>query len=195
MQDFVKEYIEKKEAEFAAVTETASAHRTAANENERAERLIRLGMCRREYNPNATYSSDYPEEEHKTGRYFRTVPYEVSDEEYALICRYDDSPLNTEKKKISARFFARATARVRRLAAIRFFLGFFLSLGAGVFLYLIESQLLVGALLFVLVGTALSAVEASLYYAVGKNLKNTEYIMAQLEKKELLADQNGKENV
>ncbi len=195
MQDFVKEYIEKKQAEFAARTESASSHRAAAEEGERAARLIRLGMCRREYNPEGVYSSNYPEEEHKTGRYYRTVPLAVSDEEYALICRYDESPLDAEGKSLPARSFARSVSHVRRLATLRFATGVLLSLGAAVLLYLIEPELLVGAVLLGLLGTGLAALSAALYYAVGKNLKNTEYILTQLEKNGLIAaDTAEKEN-
>ncbi len=194
MQDFVLEYVEKKKAEFAAVTEEASASRIEEQASERDARLIRLGMCRREYSDGTQYSEQYPYEEHETGKYYRLVPYTVSDEEYALICRYDESPLGAESRGVG-RSFAREAKRVRHFAVLRFTVGCLVSLALAVFLYLVESALLIGAGLLFALGVALSFADASLCYAAGRTLKNTEYIMAQLEKTLLAAaDRQEKED-
>lgn len=193
MQDFVLDYVKKKQAEFAAATEEASADRTQEKAAERDARLVRLGMCRREYGEGTAFSEEYPLEEHQSGRYYRLVPYEVSDEEYALICRYDDSPLGVRPHGL-ARTFSAEVKRVRRFAVLRFAIGFCISLALGCFLYLLESSLLLGAALLVLLGTALAFADASLCYAVAKNLKNTEYIMAKLEKHILPTPANEQEN-
>ena len=93
--------------------------------------------------------------------------------------------------------FAREVARVRRFAVLRFVLGSLLSIFLSIFLYLMESALLLGAILLGILGVAIAFADASLSYAAGKNLKNTEYMLAQMEKRLLGAlDQNteGEEN-
>lgn len=196
MQDFVLEYVKKKQAEFSAAAEDASRDRAEENAAERNARLIRLGMCRKEYSDGLQYSEDYPYSEHKTGKYYRLVPYTVSDEEYALICRYDDSPLGAQPRGVGSCFACEA-ARVRHFAVLRFVLGTLLSVFLSAFLYLMESALLLGAILLGILGVAIAFADASLSYAVGKNLKNTEYMLAQMEKRLLGAlDQKtkGEEN-
>jgi hypothetical protein len=67
----VKSFIERKEQEKA---------------KEREQQLIALGLFEKEYSDER--HPDYPNVDPDTGKYYRIVPIEVTDEEYDMICSY-----------------------------------------------------------------------------------------------------------
>lgn len=76
MHEKVKRFIERKEQERA---------------KKREKHLIYLGLIEKEY--SETQHPDYPHWDSETGKYYRAVPIEVTNEEYGTICSYvKDSP-------------------------------------------------------------------------------------------------------
>ena len=182
MQDFVEKFIAEKQAELAEKCGEALA---PAAENARAERearLIRLGMCQKEYSESQTYSEAYPYQEYKTGRFYRLVAFEVSDEEYAAICRYDNSAMELKPKRLGDRLFGRGAKNYRRTAGLRLLLGVLISLFAGVVLYLFESQYLFLSLGVALLGIWNAFLAAVQTYTAGKSLAQIEHLIALSEK-------------
>jgi len=80
----VKEYLERKEQE------RDNAFRKEAHEmgQDRRLHLLRLGLYEKEYTDNGV-SSRYPDWDQETGKAFRKVPINVTEEEYAAICSYE----------------------------------------------------------------------------------------------------------
>ena len=182
MQDFVREYIEKKQAELDAKCESALAAEKERAMAEREARLIRLGMCKKEYSESQLYSVEYPYQERKTGKFYRLVPFAVTDEEYAEICRYDDSAIELRPERPVDRLFSGSARNYRRTAALRFFFGVLVSLFLAVILYLIESDyifLSIGAGILLIFNAGLNATET---YMAGKTLARAEHLLALAEK-------------
>ena len=73
VQEFLKQ---KKENEFQKYQET------------KRESLITLGLYERIYSPNNKKSREYPCQEIESGKYYKEVPFEVTDEEYEEIKKY-----------------------------------------------------------------------------------------------------------
>jgi hypothetical protein len=186
MQDFVEKFIAQKQAELGEKCKDALAPREEAIRAEREARLIRLGMCKKEYSESLVYSEKYPYQERKTGKFYRFVAFEVTDEEYAAICRYDNSAMELRPKRVSDRLYSKGARNYRRTAVLRFLLGTLVSLFAGVILYLIESDYLflsVGVALLGIVNAHLAAVQV---YTAGKSLERAEHLVA-------LAEQNSEQ--
>lgn len=183
MQDFVEKFIAEKQAELGEKCEKALAPSEEAARAEREARLIRLGMCRKEYSESQVYSKDYPYQERKTGKFYRLAAFTVTDEEYAAICRYDDSAMELRPEKLTDRLFGKRAKNYRRTTVWRYLLGVLISLFAGVILYLIESDYLllsVGVAILGIIHAHLAAVQT---YAAGKTLERAEHLIALAEKK------------
>ena len=181
MQDFVEKFIAEKQAELGEKCAEALAPRKEAALAEREARLIRLGMCRKEYSESQTYSADYPYQEYKTGKFYRMVPFTVTDEEYAIICRYDNSAMELKPKRLSDRLFGGGARHYRRTAALRFLLGLLISLLAGVILYMLESQYLFISLGVAILGILNAYLAAVQTYTAGKTLEKTQHLVALTE--------------
>ncbi len=181
MQDFVEKYIAEQEAARAA----RQAERKGANETEtqstRDARLIRLGMCEKVYSESNVYSDEYPYEEFKTGKYYKLVPFTVTDEEYAAICRYDTAPVSRRRHSLTSRTFGNAARRIRRLSILRILFGLLVSLFLAFFLYLIEDQLLLALAVFAL-GAVGTGFDALAFYATGETLAAVEYLVDETDK-------------
>ena len=187
MQDFVEKYVEEQEAARKA----RQSERAAAMENERESardaRLIRLGMCEKMYSESNIYSDEFPYEEFKTGKYYKLVPFAVTDEEYALICRYDSAPVECKKRSFTARTFGNAAKRIRRTSILRILLGLTASIGLGVFAYLatdMDPIGLVAGLAIALLGVGFTWLDALAYYATGETLAAVEYLVDASDRRE-----------
>lgn len=183
MQDFVEKFIAAKQAEWGEKCDAALAPREAQARAEREARLIRLGMCRKEYSDSQVFSRDYPYQERKTGRFYRLAAFEVTDEEYAAICRYDNITMELHPTKLTDRLYGKGAKNYRRTAALRFVVGFLLSAFAGVILYLLESDYFLVSLLVFLFGILHAHLAAVHTYTSGKTLERVEQIMALAEQK------------
>lgn len=181
MQDFVEKFIAEKQAELGEKCAAALAPREEAARAEREARLIRLGMCQKEYSESAVYSEEYPYQEYKTGKFYRLIPFTVSDEEYAAICRYDNSAMELRPKRLTDRLFGKSAKNYRRTAVLRFLLGLLISAFAGVILYMIESQYLFISFGVALLGIFNSYLAAVQTYAAGKTLEKAEHLIALAE--------------
>lgn len=86
MHEKVREYLEGKRQE------REDMQRKEKNELEQAKRanLLRLGLLEKEYSEGGV-SAHYPEWDHETEKAFRKVPINVTDEEYAEICSYQNA--------------------------------------------------------------------------------------------------------
>lgn len=183
MQDFVEKFIAAKQAELGEKCEAALAPREAQARAEREARLIRLGMCRKEYSESQVFSKEYPYQERKTGRFYRFTAFEVTDEEYAAICRYDNSAMELHPAKLTDRLYGSGAKNYCRTAALRFALGLLLSAFAAVILYLLESDYFVLSILVFLLGALHAHLAAVHTYTAGKTLERAEQIMALAEEK------------
>ena len=182
MQDFVEKFIAEKQAELGEKCAEALAPSEEEARAEREARLIRLGMCRKEYHDSQVYSRDYPYQERKTGKFYRLVAFTVTDEEYAAICRYDNSAMELRPERVTDRLFGKRAKNYRATTMLRFLFGVLVSLFAGVILYLIESDYLilsVGVAALGLINSYLAAVQT---YAAGKTLERAEHLVALSEK-------------
>ncbi len=179
MQDFVEQFIREREA---LINEARSGVEGNQAE-EREARLIRLGMCRKEYNPALTYAEEYPYQEYKTGKYYRLVALEVSDEEYEAICRYDDLPIARQSKTVGEKFLGKSPRKLRRAAVCSWLFGSLAAVLAGVFLYIADSQYLLVSLLIALFGSLFSWFAAAHFFAVANIAEEVDYLLAEQGKK------------
>lgn len=185
MQDFVEKYIKEQEAALAAkcTSVDASGSVAEAEARERDARLIRLGMCEKQYNPETTYSADYPYQEYKSGKYYRFVPFAVSDEEYAAICRYDNSPIKLKPESFTDRVLGKSYKGMRRIAMFSLIFGVLVSILGGVLLYFADSQYLLVSVLIAVLGSVFSWLSTVHFFAVSKTLDRVEYLLARYEQK------------
>lgn len=182
MQDFVEKYIAEQEAARAARQEERRGANAAETQSARDARLIRLGMCEKVYSESNVFSDEYPYEEFKTGKHYKLVPFTVTDEEYAAICRYDTAPLTRRRRSLTSRTFGDAARRIRRLSILRIVFGLLASAFLAFFLYLIEDQLLLALAVFALgaIGTGFDALS---FYATGETLAAVEYLVDETDKR------------
>ena len=186
MQDFVEKYILEQEAERAARLGIREADMETEQQSARDARLIRLGMCEKVYSDSNVYSDEYPYEEFKTGKHYKLVPFAVSDEEYAAICRYDTAPVDRKKRSFTARAFGNAARRIRRFSVLRILLGIAISIGLSVFVYLAtgkDPMGLAAGILTLIFGTTLAAFDALAFYAAGQTLAAVEYLVDEVDKR------------
>ena len=179
MQDFVEKFIREKEA-------LLDAARAGVKDNmaeEREARLIRLGMCRKEYNTALTYDDAFPYQEYKTGKYYRLVAFEVSDEEYEAICRYDDMPIAQSKKTVGDKFLGKGPKKLRRAAVCSWLFGSLAAILAGVLLYLADSQYLLVSVLIAFFGSLFSWFAAAQFFAVVGVAEKVDYLLSEQSKK------------
>ncbi|MBQ8858201.1 MAG: hypothetical protein IJ012_00250 [Clostridia bacterium] len=179
MQDFVEKFIREREE----LLNEARAGIEGNIAEEREARLIRLGMCRKEYNPALTYAEEYPYQEYKTGKYYRLVAFEVSDEEYEAICRYDDNPVARQTKTVGDKFLGKSPKKLRRAAVCSWLFGTLAAILAGVLLYLADSQYLLVSLFLALFGSLFSHFAATQFFAVANMAEKLDYLLAEQEKK------------
>ncbi len=188
MQPFVEEFIKKKQAEWKEAYGESAAAEEEKRRRERDERLIRLGMCEKEYNPSTVYSEDYPLEEYKTGRFYRLVPYTVSEEEYAAICRYDDTTTALRPANAEEGLFPTAGRAARVLPVLRLILGVAVSFLSGVLLYLADSRYFPVSVLIALLGSAFAYFGALSLSLARRAEERTRYLVALAEKKERMTE-------
>lgn len=179
MQDFVENFIREKEA-LIAEARTGVMNDLA---EEREARLIRLGMCRKEYNPTLTYDAAFPYQEYKTGKYYRLVAFPVSDEEYEAICRYDDMPIARGTKTVGDKFLGKSLKKLRRAAVSSWLLGSLAAVLAGVLLYFADSQYLLVSLLIALFGSLFSWFAAAHFFTVVNLAEKVDYLLAEQGKR------------
>lgn len=181
MQEFVEKYIEEKKAELAAQCADAKGAVVEDRAAEREARLIRLGMCEKEYSSLPTYSAEYPYQEYKTGKYYRLVPFTVSDEEYAAICRYDDATHRLVPSSVSEKFLGKSARGLRRIALASLIFGVLVSILAAVLLYFADSQYITFSLAIAVCGAVFSWFSAVQFFATAKTLEQTSYLLAREE--------------
>ncbi len=181
MQDFVEKYIEEQKSAIAEKCREAKGGVVEEKEKERDARLIRLGMCEKQYNPTATYSAEYPYQEYKSGKYYRLVPFTVTDEEYAEICRYDDSHFAIKPTAVSEKLLGKSHKGLRRTALFSLFFGALVSILGGVLLYLEESEYLLLSVLIALLGSVFSYLSAVQMFTTAKALEKVDYLLADTE--------------
>ncbi len=186
MQDFVEKYIEEQEAARRARQGERERHMSVESESTRDARLIRLGMCEKVYSESNIYSDEFPYEEFKTGKHYKLVPFAVTDEEYAAICRYDTAPVERKRRSLTARTFGNAARRIRRLSIFKILLGLAASIGLGVFIYLATDMdpagLAVG-LVALMIGVGFTWLDALTFYATGETLAAVEYLVDEADKR------------
>ena len=184
MQDFVEQYIAQQKALLEKNGKNAEAEGSVAEKQarEREARLIRLGMCRKEYNPAAMYSAEYPYQEYKSGKYYRLIPFEVSEEEYAAICRYDDSVMKLQPASFTDRVLGREHKSLRRAALFSLVFGVLVSILGGVMLYFADSQYILLSVLISALGSIFSYLSALHFFATAKALDRVEYLLAEHER-------------
>lgn len=182
MQDFVEKYITEQEAARAARQAERRGANAAETESARDARLIRLGMCEKVYSESNVYSEEYPYEEFKTGKHYKLVPFSVTDEEYAAICRYDTAPVTRRRRSLASRTFGNAARRIRHLSVFRIVFGLLTSAFLALFLYLIEDQLLLALAVFAL-GAIGTSFDALAFYATGETLAAVEYLVDEADRR------------
>ena len=109
------------------------------------------------------------------------MPFTVSDEEYALICRYDSAPVERKKRSFTARTFGNAARRIRRTSILRMIFGFVASAFLAVLLYLIDTEFLPFSFVVFALGACGAAFDALNYYATGETLAAVEYLVDEVE--------------
>ncbi len=116
MHQLVQDYLNKKEKE--------SIERSRKEKN---DLLIKLGLYEKVYSEKNLYSSEYPEREwdakSDSNRYFKKVPVEVSDSEYAEILKYQKDTSGTNNDQTVSYTNSLSTA-FKALAWIIFIGGF-----------------------------------------------------------------------
>lgn len=182
MQDFVEKFIAEKQAELQKKCAEALAPSEEAARAEREARLIRLGMCKKEYSEGQAYSEEYPYQEYKTGKFYRLVPFTVTEEEYAAICHYDNSAMELMPKKRTDLWLGKSARKYRLTALLHFLIGLLGSIFAGVILYMMESQYLFVSLGVAILGGMHAYLSAVQIYAAGKTLEKAEHLVALSEK-------------
>lgn len=176
MQDFVEEYIAAQRAKLGKACKDLDKEHIKAAKDARDARLIRLGMCKKEYSESTVYDAAYPYQEYKTGRYYNLIPFEVSDEEYAEICRYDEQIALLAPRGITRRIFGN-TAKKLRVLALPFAISMLIaSIIAAVLLYRTEESFALLAIGVGAFGIWLSFLGGLLTYAAGE-------ILARLDRK------------
>lgn len=182
MQDFVEKYVKEQEAARAQRQGERAAASEAEMQSARDARLIRLGMCEKVYSESNVYSDEYPYEEFKTGKYYKLVPFTVTEEEYALICRYDTAPVERKKRSLTARTFGNAARRIRRTSILRILFGLVTSAFLAVILYLIDTEFLPFSFIVFALGAGSTCFDALTYYATGQTLAAVEYLVDEAER-------------
>lgn len=98
-------------------------------EKEKEKTLIELGLCDKVYSPDNTYSEEFSSSEWNsvdlTTKYFKKVPFEVSDEEYEEIKRHTNK---TEKDESKGNSIAIALTAI---AVIIYIVGFIAGIAYG----------------------------------------------------------------
>lgn len=98
-------------------------------EEKKLKTLIDLGLFEKEYSPDAGYSDEYPysdwDSETSTNKYYKKVPFEVSDEEYEEIKRHTNK---TEKDESKGNSIAIALTAI---AVIIYIVGFIAGIAYG----------------------------------------------------------------
>ena len=116
MNQLVRDYLNQKEQE-----------RKQISQMEKDKLLLELNLFEKEYSPDGKYSREYPEseldQETNTTRYFKKIPAEVSDEEYAEIMQYQKEAKSQQRNGLSTVF--------QVLAVIVIIGGFFVGIAAG----------------------------------------------------------------
>lgn len=185
MQDFVEKYIREQKAKIAEKSTDAKGGVAEDAAKAREARLIRLGMCEKQYNPSTVYSAEYPYQEYKSGKYYRLVPFTVTDEEYEAICHYDDTVIALKPNKLSDKMLGKSRKGLRRTALFSFFFGVFVSILGGVLLYFADSQYLLVSVLIAVLGSVFSYLSAVHMFATAKTLDRVEYLFTEMEEKKL----------
>lgn len=179
MQKFVEEYIAAQKALLQEESNALTADKRKKEAEDREAHLIRLGMCEKEYSDSTVYNADYPYQEYKTGRYYRLVPFTVSDEEYAAICHYGRLGSELAPHGPARLLFGRSAARARRLALPVFVLGVLLSFFLAAFLYMNESSFLLLAAGTLVAGLGISYILGLLLYNAGETLSRLDALRAE----------------
>ena len=116
MNQLVGDYLNQKEQE-----------RKQISQMEKDKLLLELNLFEKEYSPDGKYSREYPEseldQETNATRYFKKIPAEVSDEEYAEILQYQKEAKSQQRNGLSTVF--------QVLAVIVIIGGFFVGIAAG----------------------------------------------------------------
>lgn len=116
MNQLVRDYLNQKEQEKKQISQM-----------EKDKLLLELNLFEKEYSPDGKYSREYPEseldQETNTTRYFKKIPAEVSDEEYAEILQYQKEAKSQQRNGLSTVF--------QVLAVIVIIGGFFVGIAAG----------------------------------------------------------------
>ena len=183
MQDFVEKYIEEQEAARRARNAEHKADMASESESTRDARLIRLGMCEKVYSVSNVYSDEFPYEEFETGKHYKLVPFTVSEEEYAAICRYDTAPVARKKRSLTARTFGNAARRIRRFSILRILFGLAASLFLAIILYLMDSEFLPFSFVVFALGAVGTSFDALAFYATGETLAAVEYLVDEADKR------------
>ncbi len=185
MQEFVETYIKEQEEKLTAALTGAKSAVAEDKEQEKSARLIRLGMCRKEYNPAATYSADYPYQEYKSGKYYRLVPHAVSEEEYAAICRYDNAQDTLAPHTAADKVLGKKSKSLRAIALFSFFFGIVISVLGAVLLYLEDTAYLGFAAAIAVGGSLVSWLSAIHFFTTAKILEKTDYLLAKQFEKDM----------
>ena len=183
MQDFVEKYVKEQEEARSARISERTAEMEKEQESARDARLIRLGMCEKVYSESNVYSDEFPYEEFKTGKHYKLVPFTVTDEEYALICRYDSAPVDRKKRSLTARTFGNTARRIRRTSILRLIFGLVASAFLAVILYLMDSEFLPFSFVVFALGAASACFDALAYYATGETLSAVEYLVDEADRR------------
>ena len=180
MQDFVEEYIARQRELLGEACSMLDADAVEKAKRERDERLIRLGMCSREYSESTTYDENFPYQDYKTGRYYRVVPFTVTDEEYEAICLYDRrAAALAPKKGVTQRLFGNTAKKMRRLS-FPFALGLLLiSLALAVVLYLTEESFIFLSLGVAVAGVWLAFTLGLAFHAIGEILARLDHLSVE----------------
>ena len=179
VQEFVEKYIAEQKRKLGAMCTGMEEDTQSDAQREKEARLIRLGMCTKEYSPASAYDAAYPYQEYKTGRYYRLIPYTVSEEEYREICRYDRHATAILPRGAGGRLFGKSAHRMQRIAlpaAITALLSF---LFVAVVLYLNESSYLFLSAAVAIGGVWFSYLFGLLFYTVGSILGRLDHMTAE----------------
>lgn len=126
MHELVEKYLDKMEKQKAAEEIEMSKQKAEAEIRERNKLFLKLGLYEKEYNEKNEYSIEYPIREYNsktdTYRYYKRVPIEVTDEEYAEILKYQKK----EPEKVEVKMDEKNTtaSAFGVLAVITFVVGF-----------------------------------------------------------------------
>lgn len=122
MNKVVEKFIEKQKAELEA-----------KNNLKKEKLLIDLGIYDKEYSDNTAWSEEYPKYEYdqntQEAKYYKIVPIQVTDEEYAEILKY--SNLNKEEETDKSNNKNTISQVFTGIAWAIFILGFILGFAMG----------------------------------------------------------------